>query len=110
MLRGGAHVMYNMKMKVLMYDGQLDAAPAGKSYQLWVVPMNGNPISAGVFNPTQGQMDHWMMDMPEGMVPKALREVTIEPARWRHAAAHRPQSSRRRRLLNRKTTVEGRGL
>jgi anti-sigma-K factor RskA len=79
MLRGGAHVMYNMKMKVLMYDGQLDAAPAGKSYQLWVVPMNGNPISAGVFNPTQGQMDHWMMDMPEGMVPKAFA-VTLEPA------------------------------
>jgi anti-sigma-K factor RskA len=79
MPQGTAHVMYNMKMKMLMYDGQLDATPAGKSYQLWVVPMNGNPVSAGVFNPTQGQIDHWMMNMPEGMVPKAFA-VTLEPA------------------------------
>jgi len=79
MPKGAAHVMYNMKMKMLMYDGQLEAAPAGKSYQLWVVPMNGNPVSAGVFNPTQGQTDHWMMNMPEGIVPKAFA-VTLEPS------------------------------
>jgi anti-sigma-K factor RskA len=79
MPKGVAHVMYNMKMKMLMYDGELEAAPAGKSYQLWVVPMNGNPVSAGVFQPVPGQTDHWMMAMPEGLVPKAFA-VTIEPA------------------------------
>jgi anti-sigma-K factor RskA len=79
MPKGTAHVMYNMKMKTLMYDGELEAAPAGKSYQLWVVPTNGNPISAGVFTPVPGQTDHWMMDMPEGLVPKAFA-VTVEPA------------------------------
>jgi anti-sigma-K factor RskA len=79
MPKGAAHVMYNMKMKMLMYDGQLDAAPAGKSYQLWVVPMSGSPISAGVFSPTPGQTDHWMMNVPEGVVPKAFA-VTIEPS------------------------------
>jgi anti-sigma-K factor RskA len=79
MPKGTAHVMYNMKMKVLMYDGQLDTVPVGKSYQLWVVPASGNPISAGVFSPTRGQADHWMMNMPDGMVPKAFA-VTIEPS------------------------------
>jgi anti-sigma-K factor RskA len=77
--QGAAHVMYNMKMGMLMYDGQLDAAPAGKSYQLWVVPTQGNPISAGVFQPVPGQPDHWMMDMPKGLVPKAFA-ITLEPA------------------------------
>lgn len=79
MPKGAAHVMYNTKMGMLMYDGQLEAAPSGKSYQLWVVPAEGNPISAGVFQPVPGQMDHWMMAMPQGVVPKAFA-VTIEPA------------------------------
>jgi anti-sigma-K factor RskA len=79
MPKGAALVMYNMKTKTLMYDGELEAPPAGKSYQLWVVPTNGAPISAGVFQPVPGQTDHWMMDMPEGLVPKAFA-VTIEPA------------------------------
>jgi anti-sigma-K factor RskA len=79
MPKGTAHVIYNMKMGMLMYDGQLEAAPSGKSYQLWVVPAQGNPISAGVFQPVSGQMDHWMMEMPQGLVPKAFA-VTLEPA------------------------------
>ncbi len=78
MPKGAAHVMYNMKMGMLMYDGQLESAPAGKSYQLWVVPTQGNPVSAGVFEPVPGQTDHWMMTMPAGMTPKAFA-VTIEP-------------------------------
>ena len=50
MPKGSAHVMYNAKMGMLMYEGQLEANPANKSYQLWIVPTQGNPISAGVFN------------------------------------------------------------
>jgi anti-sigma-K factor RskA len=79
MPKGAALVMYNMNMHKLMYDGELDAAPVGKSYQLWVVPIEGNPISAGVFQAVPGQTNHWMMDMPQGVVPKAFA-VTLEPA------------------------------
>ena len=79
MPKGVAHVMYNMKMGMMMYDGQLAPAPAGKSYQLWVVPAQGNPISAGVFQPAAGRPDHWMMSLPQGVAPKAFA-VTIEPA------------------------------
>ena len=79
MPRGTAHVMYNTKMGMLMYEGQMPPAPAAKSYQLWLVPASGNPISCGVFNPVAGQSDHWMMKLPQGIEPKAFA-VTLEPS------------------------------
>jgi anti-sigma-K factor RskA len=79
MPQGTAHVMYNTKMGMLMYEGQIPPAPAAKSYQLWLVPASGNPISCGVFNPVAGQPDHWMMKLPEGIEPKAFA-VTLEPS------------------------------
>jgi anti-sigma-K factor RskA len=79
MPQGAAHVMYNTKMGMLMYEGQIPPAPAAKSYQLWLVPASGNPISCGVFNPVAGQPDHWMMKLPEGIEPKMFA-VTLEPS------------------------------
>ena len=79
MPQGAAHVMYNTKMGMLMYEGQIPPAPAAKSYQLWLVPASGNPISCGVFNPVAGQPDHWMMKLPTGVEPKAFA-VTLEPS------------------------------
>jgi anti-sigma-K factor RskA len=74
-----AHVMYNAKMGMLMYDGNLNPTAADKSYQLWLVPTSGSPINAGVFNPIAGQTSHWMMKLPPGISPKAFA-VTLEPA------------------------------
>jgi anti-sigma-K factor RskA len=79
MPQGAAHVMYNAKMGMLMYEGQISPAPAAKSYQLWLVPAGGNPISCGVFNPVGGEPDHWMMKLPKGIEPKAFA-VTLEPS------------------------------
>jgi anti-sigma-K factor RskA len=79
MPHGTAHVMYNAKMGMLMYEGQISPAPAAKSYQLWLVPTSGNPISCGVFNPVGGQPDHWMMKLPKGIQLKAFA-VTLEPS------------------------------
>jgi anti-sigma-K factor RskA len=76
MPKGSAHVMYNAKMGMVMYDGEIAPAPAAKAYQLWLVPVKGDPISLGVFS---GQPDHWMMKVPEGMPPKWF-QVTLEPA------------------------------
>jgi len=73
---GAAHVMYNEKMGMMMYDGEITPAPAAKTYQLWLVPVKGNPISCGVF---KGEPDHWMMKVPEGM-PAKWFAVTLEPA------------------------------
>jgi anti-sigma-K factor RskA len=76
---GSAHVLYNAKMGMLMYDGEIAPAPAAKSYQLWLVPAAGKPISAGVFNPVNGRADHWMMKLPPGVEPKEFA-VSLEPA------------------------------
>lgn len=76
MPKGAAHVMYNAKMDMIMYDGEITPAPATKTYQLWLVPAKGDPISCGTFN---GAPDHWMMKVPGGMSPKSFT-VTLEPA------------------------------
>jgi anti-sigma-K factor RskA len=76
---GAAHVMYNAKMGMLMYDGEIAPAPAAKSYQLWLVPEDGKPISAGVFNPVGGRTDHWMMKLPQGIAAREFA-VSLEPA------------------------------
>ncbi len=79
MPQGTAFVIYNAKTGVLMYEAQIPAAPAAKSYQLWLVPASGKPISCGVFNPVGGQPDHWMTKLPTGIQAKAFA-VTLEPS------------------------------
>jgi anti-sigma-K factor RskA len=75
----GARVVYNAREGMMVCDGMLPPAPADKSYQLWLVPMNGAPISAGVFNPKSGQMSHMMMKVPAGLTAKEFA-VSLEPA------------------------------
>jgi anti-sigma-K factor RskA len=79
MPKGSAHVMYNAKTGMLMYEGQLEPNTADKTYQLWIVPAQGNPISAGIFNAAKTQTDHFLMKLAPGIEPKAFA-VTIEPA------------------------------
>jgi anti-sigma-K factor RskA len=79
MAKGAVKVMYNGKMGMLMYDGWIEPPPDDKSYQLWVVPMEGKPISVGVFNPATSDTAHWMTKVPEGVAAKAFA-VTLEPA------------------------------
>ncbi len=79
MPKGAVRVMYNEKMGLLMYDGWIMPPPEDKSYQLWVVPMEGSPISVGVFNPATSDTAHWMTKVPAGVAAKAFA-VTLEPA------------------------------
>ena len=74
------HVLYNPRQKMLCYMGNLPALPPDKTYQLWLVPDSGNPISAGVFTPKSSGEGYIMMSpMAGGVKPKAFA-VTIEPA------------------------------
>lgn len=49
MTAGRAGVLYNAKMGMVTCAGWLPAPPAGKSYQLWLVPMEGKPMPLRVF-------------------------------------------------------------
>lgn len=77
MPKGDVRVRYNAKMGVAVCDGWVEPAPANKSYQLWVVPMEGKPISAGVID-HGGPINPWMMKLPQGTAAKAFA-VTLEP-------------------------------
>jgi anti-sigma-K factor RskA len=75
---GAARVLYNAKRGLLVYNGTLPPAPADKSYQLWLVPTNGAPISAGVFESSDGGTDRITAQVPVGTTAKAFA-VTLEP-------------------------------
>lgn len=79
MPQGDAMVHYNAVKGKLVYDGWIEPAPSDKSYQLWVVPMEGSPISVGVFNPVTQDRASWIASVPEGVQAKAFA-ITMEPA------------------------------
>ena len=65
---------------LLLLAGGLAPLPAGKTYQLWIMPMNGSkPVPAGTFKP-DARGDAMVMDppIPVGVEAKAFA-VTIEP-------------------------------
>jgi anti-sigma-K factor RskA len=72
-------VKFNAKTGVVLYAADLPALPAGKSYQMWLVPASGAAISAGLLGPgghAWGNM--WTGEVPPNTQPKAFA-VTIEP-------------------------------
>jgi anti-sigma-K factor RskA len=79
MPQGTAHVFFNSQMGKLMCDGAIAPAPKNMTYQLWLVPKQGDPISAGFFDAAAGEYSSWMATVPKGVEPMAFA-VTIEPA------------------------------
>ncbi|HEX4311817.1 MAG TPA: anti-sigma factor [Acidobacteriaceae bacterium] len=77
MPKGRAGVLYNREMGMVACAGWLPAPPSGKSYQLWLVPAQGSPMSLHVFG--SGEWDKPMaMHVSPGMEAKAFA-VTEEP-------------------------------
>jgi anti-sigma-K factor RskA len=75
---GQAHVMYNARMGLAVYSGQIAPAAADKSYQLWLVPQSGSPIDAGLVAPNQ-ENGAVVLHLTPGLVAKEFA-VTLEPA------------------------------
>jgi hypothetical protein len=68
------------KGALLMQASNLDPLPSNKTYELWVIPMKGEPMPAGMFRPdAAGNASVVMPDMPKGIEAKAFG-VTIENA------------------------------
>jgi anti-sigma-K factor RskA len=77
---GSGVVRYNGRMGVLVYSAQLPAVPPGKSYQMWLMPATGSPISAGVLEKGSHDVGSvWLADVPANTEAKAFA-VTVEPA------------------------------
>jgi anti-sigma-K factor RskA len=76
----GAVVRYNKRLGKVLYTAELPALPAGKVYQMWLVPTSGAPISAGTFMAVgTKRAEPWEAEVPANSEPKAFA-VTVEPA------------------------------
>jgi anti-sigma-K factor RskA len=68
------------KGALLMQASNLNAVPAGKTYELWVIPVKGAPLPAGLFRPDgAGNAEVVLPELPKGVPAKAFG-VTIEKA------------------------------
>jgi anti-sigma-K factor RskA len=74
---GQAHVLFNARLGVVVYSGQVAPAPADKSYQLWLVPAAGVPVNAGLVAANQ-QNGAVVVHLQPGLAAKAFA-VTLEP-------------------------------
>jgi anti-sigma-K factor RskA len=73
-------VFYNPSRGLLFYAANLQALPRDRTYELWLIPAEGAPIDAGIFNPdVRGNGEVILPALPGGLVAKVFA-VTIEPA------------------------------
>jgi anti-sigma-K factor RskA len=72
-------VKFNGKLGMVVYSAELPALPPDKNYQMWLVPVSGAPISAGVLGPgghAFGKL--WTAEVPVNTEAKTFT-VTVEP-------------------------------
>jgi hypothetical protein len=75
-----AKAFYNPAGGLLFYTTNLLPLPSGRAYELWLIPSEGSPVDAGVFNTdSQGNGQVILPSLPQGLAAKAFA-VTIEPA------------------------------
>ena len=74
----GTAIFDPAKKRMLFMASNMIPPPPGMAYELWIIPMQGEPIPAGVFKPDEHgnavMMDH---PMPSGVETKAFA-VTME--------------------------------
>lgn len=74
-----ARVFLNKNRGVLLMASNLPSAPAGKIYEMWVIPKGGAPKPAGLFqSDDQGNAMH-MLPGPIDVDSTAVIAVTMEP-------------------------------
>ncbi len=71
---------YHSTKGLLFYVVNLTQLPRDRIYQLWLIPQQGIPISAGIFQTdARGDGQILLPQLPSGVTPRAFA-VTIEPA------------------------------
>jgi anti-sigma-K factor RskA len=71
---------YNRARGLLFYTMNLNSLPNNRTYELWLIPTEGKPVDAGIFNTdTRGNGQVILPSLSPGLTAKAFA-VTIEPA------------------------------
>jgi len=67
--------------RLVLMASNLDPLPAGKTYELWLIPKSGAPMPAGLFKPDAHGMAMMMPENPEVPAWTDLKAfaVTVEP-------------------------------
>jgi anti-sigma-K factor RskA len=74
----GTAIFSPSRNRMMFMASNLPPVPAGKAYELWIIPAQGAPMAAGVFKPDE-HGNAMMMDqkMPAGVEAKAFA-ITVE--------------------------------
>lgn len=71
---------YNPAKGLVFYAANLAPLPSNQTYELWLIPSQGNPLKAGIFAAdARGNGEVLLPPLPPGLAAKAFA-VTIEPA------------------------------
>jgi anti-sigma-K factor RskA len=72
-------VFVNPKLGVLLIAGNLPPLPAGKTYQMWVIPKGAPPRSAGLFQSTSDGSALHVLSGPLDAASLGAVAVSVEP-------------------------------
>lgn len=65
--------------RLLFFGNDLESLPAGKAYELWLLPFEGKPVPAGLFKPdARGEAMLLNPPLPAGLQAKGFA-ITVEP-------------------------------
>jgi anti-sigma-K factor RskA len=75
----GKAIYVRDRSSLIFLASNLQGLPAQKAYELWLIPISGAPIPAGVFKPdAHGSATVINPPLPAGVVAKAFA-ITVEP-------------------------------
>jgi anti-sigma-K factor RskA len=87
--QGKAFYVRDLSSLVLITTN-MPGLPAGKSYELWLIPTNGPPLPAGVFRPdAHGSATVLNPPLPRGVEAKTFA-ITVEPEQGSSAPTSQP--------------------
>lgn len=83
-------VLLNSRRGVLLIASNLPPAPSGKTYELWVIPKQGAPLPAGLFQSSPQGDAQYLHGGPVDLNAAGAVAVTLEPASGSNAPTTTP--------------------
>jgi anti-sigma-K factor RskA len=83
-------VLLNAQRGVLLIASHLPPAPAGKTYELWVIPKSGAPKPSGLFQSNAQGDAVYLRDGPVDLAATGAIAVTVEPEAGSNAPTTTP--------------------